>query len=90
MKKYRLLFSNCEVEELEVVKETPKRVTYKSRYGSDLTYTDNKTSQSYAWFDTYAQANAKRIEILRKQIARAEVELDRLNDKLENALNEAG
>jgi uncharacterized protein YceH (UPF0502 family) len=42
-----------------------------------------------AWFSTYAQANTKRIQILNAKIAQLEIELDRLNEALENAQNEA-
>jgi hypothetical protein len=85
---YRVSFDNWKIEALEVVKNTPRQVVHKSRSGSSV-LTENKTTANWAWFDTYAQANTKRIQILNAKIAQLEIELDRLNEQLENALNEA-
>jgi predicted RNase H-like nuclease (RuvC/YqgF family) len=86
--KYKVYLRSGKIEELEIVTETAKQIKYKTRYGLAV-FTDQKKSHDHAWFDTYAQANAKRIEILKTKIAEYEIELDRLNEALENAQNEA-
>ena len=78
MKKYKALFER--IEEYEVVKETPKQLTFINERGSEIR--ESKRTEWYSWHDTYEEAKQALIEKYSNIVELKERQLDYHKEQL--------